>query len=93
MLFGLGTLVYDWYDPFGTFFLETLGQGRRIRGQPHHLRTRERMAKVRVKGRLEEPTQSYSRSTKTIYRRYHDLDDDARLADRAEEYSTAGPRV
>lgn len=53
-----------------------------------HMRTREGMAKARAKGRLEgkQPKLPLT-ARKTIHRRYHDPDDDASLADLAEEYS------
>ena len=51
----------------------------------NHLRTREGMAKARAKGRLKgkQPKLPLA-ARKTIHRRYHDLGDDASLA---EEYS------
>ncbi|WP_280477269.1 hypothetical protein [Nocardia asiatica] len=49
-----------------------------------HLRTREGMAKARAKGGLKgkQPKPSLA-SCKTKHRRYHDLDDDASMADLA----------
>ncbi|MCP9618908.1 recombinase family protein [Nocardia otitidiscaviarum] len=88
VLFGLGTSIYDWHDPFGKLFLQTLAMVTEFEANLNHLRTREDMAKARAKGRLKgkAPKRPLA-ARKTIHRRYHDPDDDASLADLAEEYS------
>ncbi|MGW3542701.1 recombinase family protein [Nocardia niigatensis] len=49
MLFGLGSQVY-WADPFGKLFLQTLAMVAEFEANLNHLRTREGMAKGRLKG-------------------------------------------
>jgi len=88
VLFGLGGSVYDWHDPFGKLFLQTLAMVAEFEANLNHLRTREGMAKARAKGRLKgkQPKLPLT-ARKTIHRRYHDPGDNASLADLAEEYS------
>lgn len=88
VLFGLGSAIYDWHDPFGKLFLQTLAMVAEFEANLNHLRTREGMTKARAKGRLKgkQPKLPLA-ARKTIHRRYHDPDDDASLADLAEEYS------
>ncbi|WP_281033278.1 recombinase family protein [Nocardia niigatensis] len=92
VLFGLGSQVYDWADPFGKLFLQTLAMVAEFEANLNHLRTREGMAKARTKGRLKgkQPKLPLA-ARKTIHRRYHDPEDDASLADLAEEYSVGHP--
>ncbi|WP_433567768.1 recombinase family protein [Nocardia sp. CA-151230] len=87
VLFGLGSSIYDWHDPFGKLFLRPLAMVAEFEANLN-LRTREGMAKARAKGRLKgkQPKLPLA-ARKTIHRRYHDPDDDASLADLAEEYS------
>lgn len=88
VLFGLGSSIYDWDDPFGRLFLQTLAMVAEFEANLGHLRTREGMAKARAKGRLKGKHPKLPLAArKTIHRRYHDPDDDASLADLAEEYS------
>ena len=88
VLFGLGSSIYDWNDPFGKLFLQTLAMVAEFEANLNHLRTREGMAKARAKGRLKgkQPKLPLA-ARKTIHRRYHDPDDDSSLADLADEYS------
>jgi DNA invertase Pin-like site-specific DNA recombinase len=88
VLFGLGSSIYDWNDPFGKLFLQTLAMVAEFEANLNHLRTREGMAKARAKGHLKgkQPKLPLA-ARKTIHRRYHDPDDGASLADLAEEYS------
>ncbi|PPJ35825.1 resolvase [Nocardia nova] len=88
VLFGLGSQIYDWADPFGKLFLQTLAMVAEFEANLGHLRTREGMAKARAKGRLKgkQPKLPLA-ARKTIHRRYHDPHDDASLADLADEYS------
>ncbi|MEV6039388.1 recombinase family protein [Nonomuraea sp. NPDC052116] len=44
VLFGLGASVYDWNDPFGRLFLQTLAMVAEFEANLGHLRTREGMA-------------------------------------------------
>ncbi|MFF7939803.1 recombinase family protein [Nocardia gamkensis] len=87
-MFGLGSQIYDWADPFGKLFLQTLAMVAEFEANLNHLRTREGMATARAKGRLKGKRPKLPLTArKTIYRLYHDPDDDASLADLAEEYS------
>ena len=52
VLFGLGASVYDWKDPFGRLFLQTLAMVAEFEANIGHLRTREGMAKARRQGKL-----------------------------------------
>jgi DNA invertase Pin-like site-specific DNA recombinase len=76
VLFGLGASVYDWKDPFGRLFLQTLAMVAEFEANLGHLRTREGMAKARRQGKLrgKQPKLPPS-AARTIRRRY------------AEEYS------
>ncbi|MGV9738836.1 recombinase family protein [Nocardia farcinica] len=88
VLFGLGSSIYDWDDPFGELFLQTLAMVAEFEANLNHLRTREGMANARAKGRLKGKRPKLPLAARrTIYRRYHDPGDDASLADLAEEYS------
>ncbi|WP_064061712.1 recombinase family protein [Rhodococcus pyridinivorans] len=88
VLFGLGSSIYDWNDPFGKLFLQTLAMVAEFEANLNHLRTREGMAKARAKGRLKgKQPKLPPTARKTTHRRYHDPADDASLADLAEEYS------
>jgi DNA invertase Pin-like site-specific DNA recombinase len=86
VLFGLGASVYDWKDPFGRLFLQTLAMVAEFEANLSHLRTREGMAKARRQGKLrgKQPKLPPS-AARTIRRRY--ADDEVSLADLAEEYS------
>jgi DNA invertase Pin-like site-specific DNA recombinase len=88
VLFGLGSSIYDWHDPFGKLFLQTLAMVAEFEANLNHLRTCEGMAKARAKGRLKgkQPKLPLA-ARKTIHHRYHNSDDDVSLADLAEEYS------
>ncbi|MEU4827718.1 recombinase family protein [Actinomadura sp. NPDC023710] len=44
VLFGLGGSAYDWNDPFGRLFLQTLVMVAEFEAKLSHLRTREGMA-------------------------------------------------
>jgi DNA invertase Pin-like site-specific DNA recombinase len=41
VLFGLGASVYDWNDPFGRLFLQTLAMVAEFEANLEHLRIRE----------------------------------------------------
>jgi hypothetical protein len=49
MFFGLGASVYDWKDPFGRLFLQTLAMVAEFEANIGHLRTHQGMAKARDK--------------------------------------------
>ena len=53
MLFGLGSSVYDWTDPFGRLFLQTLAMVAEFEANLGHLRTREGMARAGRAGKLK----------------------------------------
>jgi DNA invertase Pin-like site-specific DNA recombinase len=52
VLFGLGASVYDWNDPFGRLFLQTLAMVAEFEANLNHLRTREGMAIAKRKDKL-----------------------------------------
>ncbi|HKS53072.1 MAG TPA: recombinase family protein [Pseudonocardiaceae bacterium] len=85
VLFGLGGSVYDWKDPFGRLFLQTLAMVAEFEANLGHLRTREGMAKARRQGKLrgKQPKLPPS-AARTIRRRY--AEGQVSLADLAEEY-------
>ena len=86
MLFGLGSSVYDWKDPFGQLFLQTLAMVAEFEANLSHLRTREGMAKARRQGKLRgKQPQLPPSAARTIRRRY--AENEVSLADLAEEYS------
>ncbi|WP_433527705.1 recombinase family protein [Nocardia pseudovaccinii] len=73
VLFGLGSQIYDWADPFGKPCLQTLAMVAEFEANLNHLRTREGMAKARAKGRLKGKQPKLPLAAwKTIHRRYHD---------------------
>ncbi|MFJ9367983.1 recombinase family protein [Nocardia sp. NPDC101769] len=84
VLFGLSRAIHHWNNPFGKLFPQTLTMVAEFEANLDHLRTREGMARARAKGRLKgkQPKLPLA-ARKTI----HDPDDDASLADLAEEYS------
>jgi len=86
VLFDLGASVYDWNDPFGRLFLQTLAIVAEFEANRTHLRTREGMARARRQGKLrgKQPKLPAS-AARTIRRRY--VVGEASLADLAEEYS------
>ena len=86
MLFGLDSSVYDWKDPFGQLFLQTLAMIAEFEANLSHLRTREGIAKACRQGKLrgKQPKLPPS-AARTIRRRY--AESEVSLADLAEEYS------
>jgi DNA invertase Pin-like site-specific DNA recombinase len=85
VLFGLGASIYDWTDPFGRLFLQTLAMVAEFEANLNHLRTREGMARARRAGKLRgKQPKLPSSAARTIRRRY--ADGDVSLADLAEEY-------
>ncbi len=84
--FGLGGSVYDWNDPFGRLFLQTLAMVAEFEADLNHLRTREGMAAAKRKGTLrgKQPKLPLS-ARRTIRARY--ATDEVSLADLADEYS------
>lgn len=71
MLFDLGASVYDWNDPFGRLFLQTLAIVAEFEANRTHLRTREGMARARRQGKLrgKQPKLPAS-AARTTRRRY-----------------------
>ncbi|MGI5488843.1 recombinase family protein [Microtetraspora malaysiensis] len=53
VLFGLGASVYDWNDPFGRLFLQTLAMVAEFEANLGHMRTREGMALAKKNGKLK----------------------------------------
>jgi DNA invertase Pin-like site-specific DNA recombinase len=92
VLFGLGASVYDWKNPFGRVFLQTLTMVSEFEANLGHLRTREGLAKARRQGKLrgKQPKLPPS-AARTIRRRY--AEGEVSLADLAEEYSVGRSTV
>ncbi|SDD24834.1 Resolvase, N terminal domain [Rhodococcus tukisamuensis] len=87
VLFGLGNSIYDWNDPFGKLFLQTLAMVAEFEANLNHLRTREGMAKARARGQLKGRQPKLSLAAQNHPPPIHDPDDDSSLADLADEYS------
>lgn len=84
--FGLGGSVYDWKDPFGRLFLQTLAMVAEFEANLNHLRTREGMAIAKRKGKLRGKQPKLPASARrTIRARY--ATGEVSLADLADEYS------
>jgi DNA invertase Pin-like site-specific DNA recombinase len=92
VLFGLGASVYDWKNPFGRVFLQTLTMVSEFEANLGHLRTPEGLAKARRQGKLrgKQPKLPPS-AARTIRRRY--AEGEVSLADLAEEYSVGRSTV
>jgi DNA invertase Pin-like site-specific DNA recombinase len=88
VLFGLAASVYDWDDPFGRLFLQTLAMVAEFEANLNHLRTREGMAiaKGKGKGKLRGKQPKLPESVQRSIRRRHAAGE-VSLADLAEEYS------
>ena len=86
VLFGLGAQVYDWNDPFGRLFLQTLAMVAEFEANLNHLRTRDGMAIAKRKGKLRGKQPKLPESAQRSIRRRH-ASGEASLADLAEEYS------
>jgi DNA invertase Pin-like site-specific DNA recombinase len=86
VLFGLGSSVYDWNDPFGRLFLQTLAMIAEFEANLNHLRTREGMAIAKRNGKLRgKQPKLPPAAQRTIRRRY--TEGGLSIADLAEEYS------
>lgn len=84
--FALVASVYDWNDPFGRLFLQTLAMVAEFEANLGHLRTREGMAIAKRKGKLRGKQPKLPPSAhRSIRRRY--ADGEVPLADLVEEYS------
>ncbi|WP_433206441.1 recombinase family protein [Nocardia sp. CA-107356] len=59
VLFGLGSSIYDWADPFGKLFLQTLAMVAEFEANLNHLRTSRRHGQ----GPRERPTQGQAAET------------------------------
>jgi DNA invertase Pin-like site-specific DNA recombinase len=86
VLFGLAASVYDWNDPFGRLFLQTLAMVAEFEANLNHLRTREGMAIAKRKGKLRGKQPKLPESAQRSIRRRH-ATGEVSLADLAEEYS------
>lgn len=83
--FGLGGSVYDWEDPFGRLFLQTLAMVAEFEGNLIRLRTREGMAVASRKGKLKGKQPKLSDAAqRTIRNRY--AEGEVSLGDLAGEY-------
>ncbi|TDD21097.1 resolvase [Actinomadura sp. KC06] len=83
VLFGLGGSVYDWNDPFGRLFLQTLAMVAEFEA---NLRTREGMALAKKNGKLKgKQPKLPAPARRSIRRRY--AEGEVSLADLATEYS------
>jgi hypothetical protein len=61
VLFGLGASIYDWDDPFGRLFLQTLAMVAEFEANLNHLRTREGMVIAKRKGKQPKLPESAQR--------------------------------
>ncbi|WP_433344974.1 recombinase family protein [Microtetraspora malaysiensis] len=85
-LSGLGASVYDWNDPFGRLFLQTLAMVAEFEANLGHMRTREGMALAKKNGKLKGKQPKLPEpARRSIRRRY--AGGDVSLADLATEYS------
>lgn len=83
--FGLGGSVYDWEDPFGRLFLQTLAMVAEFEGNLIRLRTREGMAVAKRKGKLKGKQPKLSEAAqRSIRNRY--AEGEVSLGDLADEY-------
>ncbi|MEU7828626.1 recombinase family protein [Nonomuraea sp. NPDC049129] len=86
VLFGLGGSVYDWNDPFGRLFLQTLAMVAEFEANIGHQRTREGMALAKKNGKLKgKQSKLPEPARRSIRRRY--AEGEVSLADLALEYS------
>ncbi|MER5326311.1 recombinase family protein [Streptosporangium roseum] len=86
VLFGLGASVYDWNDPFGRLFLQTLAMVAEFEANIGHRRTREGMALAKKNGKLKGKQPKLPEpARRSIRRRY--AEGEVSLADLATEYS------
>jgi DNA invertase Pin-like site-specific DNA recombinase len=86
VLFGLGGSVYDWNDPFGRLFLQTLAMVAEFEAYIGHQRTREGMALAKKNGKLKGKQPKLPEpARRSIRRRY--AEGEVSLADLATEYS------
>ncbi|WP_131736103.1 recombinase family protein [Actinomadura roseirufa] len=84
--FGPGASVYDWNDPFGRLFLQTLATVAEFEANLGHLRTREGMALAKKNSKLKGKQPKLPEPARqSIRRRY--AEGEASLADLATEYS------
>lgn len=83
--FGLGAAVYDWDDPFGRLFLQTLAMVAEFEANLIRLRTREGMAVAKRKGKLRGKQPSLPESAQRSIRDHY-AQGGLSLADLAEEY-------
>ncbi|MER6177875.1 recombinase family protein [Streptosporangium sp. NPDC001681] len=84
--FGLGASVYDWNDPFGRLFLQTLAMVAEFEANIGHQRTREGMALAKRNGELKGKQPKLPEpARRSIRRRY--AEGEVSLADLAVEYS------
>ncbi|MFB4268448.1 recombinase family protein [Nonomuraea sp. GTA35] len=86
VLFGLGASVYDWNDPFGRLFLQTLAMVAEYEANLGHLRTREGMAQAKKNGKLKGKQPKLPEPARRSIRRRH-AGGEVSLADLATEYS------
>jgi DNA invertase Pin-like site-specific DNA recombinase len=84
-LFGLGASVYDWNDPVGRLFLQTLAMVAEFEANIGHQRTREGMALAKKNGKLKGKQPKLPEpARRSIRRRY--AEGDVSLSDLATEY-------
>lgn len=90
--FGLGASVYDWSDPFGRLFLQTLAMVAEFEANIGHQRTREGMALAKKNGKLKGKQPKLPEpARRSIRRRY--AEGEVSLADLATEYSVGRSTV
>jgi DNA invertase Pin-like site-specific DNA recombinase len=88
VLFGLGASVYDWNDPFGRLFLQTLAMVAEFEANLNHLRTARAWPSPNARASCGAG-QAAQAAQRSIQRRH--AAGESSLADLDEEYSVAAP--
>ncbi len=86
VLFGMGASIYDWNDPFGRLFLQTLAMVAEFEANLGHMRTREGMALAKKNGKLKGKQPKLPAPARRSIRR-RNAEGEVSLADPATEYS------
>lgn len=83
----IGPQTYDPNDPMGKMFFNILATFAEFEADLIRMRTREGMAQAKAKGKLRgKQPKLPDKAQRTIRKRYADKEDDASIADLAEEY-------
>lgn len=88
----LGTSVHDPHDPMGQMFFNILATFAEFEADLIRMRTRDRMALARARGRLKGKPPKLSERQQKELRRMHDSGDYS-ISDLAELFSVSRPTV